>query len=312
MHYRTAADLGPNRRRCRHHLVAGGSAGTAAVLILHPFDVVKTRLQGGSGHPSTTMDTGRARHHDAARGSRAGRSSSKATRLGGSDAPETAQPPPLCLSARLPAVQDGALGVLPAYRGPLDAVRQIARHEGLRAFYAGGRHPPAFARLLALARRAGQVASTAQARPRQRRLCTWGQHQGRPRRLAAPCVNPHALPAQAWRRLWWAAPLRGAPTSTSTRASRVRAGEGGGRARRAAHCAPPAAQQGRRSCCGGVPYSPRTHPAAPKPNPFSSSPGVFDQAHSGAARLSAAGRWPPQGSTCSGRRRSGWRQAGPC
>jgi hypothetical protein len=30
----------------RSHLVAGGVAGCSAVLLLHPFDVVKTRLQG--------------------------------------------------------------------------------------------------------------------------------------------------------------------------------------------------------------------------------------------------------------------------
>jgi hypothetical protein len=32
--------------RHRSHLVAGGVAGCSAVLLLHPFDVVKTRLQG--------------------------------------------------------------------------------------------------------------------------------------------------------------------------------------------------------------------------------------------------------------------------
>ena len=37
----------------------------------------------------------------------------------------------------LPAVQDGA-GLLPAYRGAVDAVRQIVRQEGWRALYSGG------------------------------------------------------------------------------------------------------------------------------------------------------------------------------
>lgn len=31
---------------CRQHMVAGGVAGSVAVLFLHPFDVIKTRLQG--------------------------------------------------------------------------------------------------------------------------------------------------------------------------------------------------------------------------------------------------------------------------
>lgn len=35
-----------------------------------------------------------------------------------------------------PAVQDGA-GLLPAYRGTLDALRQIVRQEGWRALYSG-------------------------------------------------------------------------------------------------------------------------------------------------------------------------------
>jgi hypothetical protein len=36
------------------------------------------------------------------------------------------------------AVQDGA-GLLPAYRGTLDALRQIVRQEGWRALYSGRR-----------------------------------------------------------------------------------------------------------------------------------------------------------------------------
>ncbi|PRW05777.1 folate transporter chloroplastic isoform X1 [Chlorella sorokiniana] len=60
------------------HALAGGTAGLAATLILHPLDVVKTRLQ----------------------------------------------------------VQDGA-GLLPAYRGTVDALRQIVRQEGWRALYSG-------------------------------------------------------------------------------------------------------------------------------------------------------------------------------
>ena len=30
----------------RKHSIAGGVAGSVAVLLLHPFDVIKTRLQG--------------------------------------------------------------------------------------------------------------------------------------------------------------------------------------------------------------------------------------------------------------------------
>jgi MarR-like DNA-binding transcriptional regulator SgrR of sgrS sRNA len=33
------------RRQGWQHLVAGGVAGSSAVLLLHPFDVIKTRLQ---------------------------------------------------------------------------------------------------------------------------------------------------------------------------------------------------------------------------------------------------------------------------
>lgn len=33
------------QRQGWQHLVAGGVAGSSAVLLLHPFDVVKTRLQ---------------------------------------------------------------------------------------------------------------------------------------------------------------------------------------------------------------------------------------------------------------------------
>ena len=29
-----------------NHMIAGGVAGSCAVLLLHPFDVIKTRLQG--------------------------------------------------------------------------------------------------------------------------------------------------------------------------------------------------------------------------------------------------------------------------
>jgi hypothetical protein len=31
---------------CRKHSFAGGAAGGVAVVLLHPFDVIKTRLQG--------------------------------------------------------------------------------------------------------------------------------------------------------------------------------------------------------------------------------------------------------------------------
>jgi hypothetical protein len=30
-----------------NHMMSGGVAGSFAVLLLHPFDVIKTRLQGG-------------------------------------------------------------------------------------------------------------------------------------------------------------------------------------------------------------------------------------------------------------------------
>lgn len=74
--------------------------------MLHPLDVVKTRLQGGCA---------------------------------------AVPPPPACqvklpdgppTSPSVPAVQDGA-GMLPAYRGTLDALRQIVRQEGWRALYSG-------------------------------------------------------------------------------------------------------------------------------------------------------------------------------
>lgn len=34
---------------CRKHSFAGGAAGGVAVVLLHPFDVIKTRLQGRGG-----------------------------------------------------------------------------------------------------------------------------------------------------------------------------------------------------------------------------------------------------------------------
>jgi len=37
----------PQQRQGWQHLVAGGVAGSSAVLLLHPFDVIKTRLQVG-------------------------------------------------------------------------------------------------------------------------------------------------------------------------------------------------------------------------------------------------------------------------
>lgn len=61
------------------HMTAGSIAGAVAVLMLHPFDVIKTRLQ----------------------------------------------------------VQDSFKGPLPPYKGTWDAVKSIARHEGLGGFYAG-------------------------------------------------------------------------------------------------------------------------------------------------------------------------------
>jgi hypothetical protein len=79
-----------------------------------------------------------------------------------------AHPPPPARSA--PAVQDGALGVLPAYKGPVDAVRQIMRQEGWRAFYSGAwacSWPPALAG-----------------------VCTFPPWPGPPAvRLAPPCLS---------------------------------------------------------------------------------------------------------------------------
>ena len=55
------------------------------------------------------------------------------------------------------AVQDGA-GLLPAYRGTLDALRTIMRQEGWRALYSGACAAMAAGLLDGRLRRAGQAA----------------------------------------------------------------------------------------------------------------------------------------------------------
>lgn len=40
-----------------NHMIAGGLAGSTAVLFLHPFDVIKTRLQGEALHQTLRSST---------------------------------------------------------------------------------------------------------------------------------------------------------------------------------------------------------------------------------------------------------------
>ena len=87
----------------RKHGIAGCTAGLAAVLILHPLDVIKTRLQGDcSLHTASLLG--------------------RRLRLSG---------------LLVVAVQDGVQNILPAYRGTVHAIKSIIAEEGWRALYSG-------------------------------------------------------------------------------------------------------------------------------------------------------------------------------
>jgi hypothetical protein len=264
-HWRIAQLGSLSTARRRHQLVAGSSAGTATVLLLHPFDVVKTRLQGGSTIAtlaSRSPQPGCLRCSERAAIAAAAAQHVVAAREppGRRDAAYACQPagPPRGCAADLPrpaapAVQDGALGVLPAYRGPVDAVRQIMRQEGWRAFYAGwwaglaAAAPPGGARAPGLPLPCSKGQSAGRTGPR---ACSAGSllpgHQ-LPRATGAQC--PRALLTRPRRHLR-------RPGACCDR-QRLRLGHVllllRGHQRQAAGC-----RWGRRSCCCCLAQRPRT------------------------------------------------------
>lgn len=109
-----------------------------------------------------------------------------------------------CICALTPAVQDGA-GLLPAYRGTVDALRQIVRQEGWQALYSG-----AWARGQA----ARQAASQEHVMDRIQQhialmICLLPAHgrtqvaQAKTCRLAAPSLRAGLTPALAGSGLAW-------------------------------------------------------------------------------------------------------------
>ena len=99
--------------------MAGAVAGSAAVLTLHPFDVIKTRLQGQQTVQSIVF-------------SFCCLCSVLLTPRPLLSIHATPSSPPAS-----PAVQDGHLAQATTYRGTLDAVRSMYQREGWRAFYNG-------------------------------------------------------------------------------------------------------------------------------------------------------------------------------